>query len=548
MLWDILFILCSVILSVYCEFSKVHISPKSGSYVSITTKTNISSYVWPYPIKMTCTDNAYYILRNEMHFALMSPGEFPNSHPILSNAFNEYYHIIHDLTKQIPDSFIQKSKFEVELGFIQLNVTLDIDDASLTFDTKEDYNLSVGYPASTLMATNVYGALRGIETFSQLILEYSDNQLYVHECDVNDAPYFKHRGILYDTSRHFLPVPLLKTHLDVMAWNKFNIFHWHIVDMQAFPYVSDMFPDMSAKGAYSSRHTYSKSDVQEVITHANMHGIRVMVEFDTPGHTDSWGKGQPGLLTPCYTDDKPDGTYGPINAISDVTWPFLTGLFKEIVSEFKYQYIHLGGDEVNFDCWKSNPYIQQWMKESNYTDYAMFEQFYMNKLIELVEQLGKSYVVWQEVFDNGNKIKQDTIIHVWKDSHNWEEEMNNVTAAGYHALLSSCWYINLISHTPDYETYFRCDPEKFGGTNLQEILVLGGEATIWAELVDGTNSLSRVWPRASPIAERLWTGSSTIDISNDELYDRLHKHRCRLLNRGIPAEPLGPGYCTYPWE
>ncbi|KAI6649480.1 Beta-hexosaminidase subunit alpha-like [Oopsacas minuta] len=515
--------------------------------ISISTKANISSYVWPYPTSIKCSDRAFLIANKEMHFALMEPGLFPNAHPILFQAFDEYHHIILNLTKQIPDSFTQISNSHFKLEFIQLNVTLKNDDVTLTYETKEDYVLSVDYPASTLTATTVYGALRGLETFSQLILEYNDSQLYLHQCVITDAPYFKHRGILYDTSRHYLPVSLLKKHLDVMAWNKFNVFHWHIVDIQSFPYTSTMFPDLSDKGAYSPRHVYSKSDIHDVITYANMHGIRVMVEFDTPGHTASWGKGQPDLLTTCYQDDKPDGTYGPINAISDTTWPFLTALFKEIVTDFKYQYIHLGGDEVRFDCWKSNPSIQKWMKDMNYTDYAMFEQYYMSKLIELIEQLDKSYIVWQEVFDNGNKLKEDTIIHVWKGGALWTIEMRKITAAGYHTLLSSCWYLDLISIKPDYYRYFRCNPLDFGGTTAQQSLVMGGEAAIWSELVDGTNSLSRTWPRAGPTAERLWTGSSTIGISDDEIYDRLKKHRCRLLNRGIPAEPLGPGYCTYPW-
>ena len=242
-----------------------------------------------------------------------------------------------------------------------------------------------------------------------------------------------------------------------------------------------------------------------------------MVEFDTPGHTAAWGKGAPGLLTPCYTDGERDGTYGPINAISNVTWPFLSALFAEIVGDFRDQYIHLGGDEVGFSCWASNPRIQEWMEERGYTNYARFEEFYIGKLLQLVERLNRSYVVWQEVFDNGNKIKDDTIIHVWKGGKSCASEMNKATKAGYHALLSSCWYLDRISLSPDYFDYFRCDPLNFGGTKEQQELVMGGEAAIWGELVDGTNSLSRTWPRAAAAGERLWSGASTVNTSNSEV-------------------------------
>ena len=541
----VFFILFASTCSFASDFHKIH---KELFYDFQTNVINISSYVWPFPSKIQCEDNAYLIQNNVMHYALMEPSSFPNAGKILKPIFEEYYMIILNLTKQIPDSLApDSSQQDPELEFIQLNVTLRSDDVSLSFDTKEDYELSVAYPASTLTASTVYGAMRGLETFSQLILAYSDDKLYLHQCEISDSPFFQHRGILYDTSRHFLPVSLLKKHIQIMSWNKFNVFHWHIVDIQSFPYVSHTFPDLSGKGAYSPRHTYSKADVQEVIQYANQRGVRVMAEFDTPGHTGSWGKGAPGLLTPCYTKGKPDGTYGPINAISNVTWPFLSALFTEIVGDFKDQYIHLGGDEVSFSCWASNPDIQQWMEDRGFTNYARFETFYMSKLLQLMEELNKSYVVWQEVFDNGNKIKDDTIIHVWKGGSSWGKEMKNVTKAGYRTLLSSCWYLNYISVSPDYYGFFRCDPLNFGGTREQQELVIGGEAAVWGEMVDGTNSLSRTWPRAAPTAERLWSGPRTVNISNAEVYDRLHKHRCRLLNRDVPAEPLGPGHCSYPW-
>ena len=540
MLLQMLFILSSLLfMLLLSKFSELDID--KSTVPSKTTVENISSYVWPYPTEIQCSDSAYFIPNNNVTFVLMDSDQFFSAFPIISDAFKEYYSIIINLTNQIPDSPTDK------VGNIKLNVTLASDDVSLTFNTAENYNLIINYPVSSLTADTVYGALRGLETFSQLILAYEDSELFLHQCNITDVPFFRHRGILYDTSRHYLPVSVLKQHLDVMAWNKFNVFYWHIVDLQAFPYVSEEFPELSAKGAYSYRHTYNKSQVQEVISHANKRGIRVMAEFDTPGHTDSWGKGQPGLLTTCYNNGKPDGNFGPINAISNVTWPFLGTLFKEIVGDFKDQFIHLGGDEVSFSCWQSNPDIQEWMQERNYSNYARFEEYYIGKLLELVQQLGKSYVVWQEVFDNGNKIKEDTIIHVWKGSTNWAGEMRSVTKAGFHTLLSSCWYLDQISASPDYIGYFRCNPIDFSGTSEQQRLVLGGEAAIWGEWVDATNSLSRTWPRASAAAERLWTGPSTVGISNGELYDRLHKLRCRLLNRNVPAQPLGPGYCSYPW-
>lgn len=69
------------------------------------------------------------------------------------------------------------------------------------------------------------------------------------------------------------------------------------------------------------------------------------------GHTQSWGLGVPKLLTPCYHGDKLSGKYGPIDPTRQANYKFVKTLFKEVTSVFKDSYMHLGGDEVSFDCW-----------------------------------------------------------------------------------------------------------------------------------------------------------------------------------------------------
>uniref|UniRef100_A0A8C5U8E1 Beta-hexosaminidase subunit alpha n=1 Tax=Malurus cyaneus samueli TaxID=2593467 RepID=A0A8C5U8E1_9PASS len=369
-------------------------------------------------------------------------------------------------------------------------------------------------------------------------------QYYINETEIVDFPRFPHRGLLLDTSRHYLPLRAILETLDVMAYNKFNVFHWHIVDDPSFPYESSTFPELSKQGAFNAMtHVYTASDVRTVIEHARLRGIRVIPEFDTPGHTLSWGPGAPGLLTPCYLGATPSGVYGPINPIVNSTYQFVTSLFQEVSSVFPDFFLHLGGDEVDFTCWKSNPEIRAFMREMGFgEDYKKLESFYIQRLLNIVSSLGKGYIVWQEVFDNDVKLRPDTIIHVWKENGMlYLNEMANVTRAGYQALLSAPWYLNRISYGQDWIEAYKVEPLNFPGSPEQKALVMGGEACMWGEYVDVTNLTPRLWPRAGAVAERLWSNETVGNV--EDAYARLAEFRCTLLRRGVQAQPLFIGYC-----
>ncbi|XP_042731114.1 beta-hexosaminidase subunit beta [Lagopus leucura] len=409
--------------------------------------------------------------------------------------------------------------------------------------SNEAYHLTVSEPVAILKADEVWGALRGLETFSQLVHEDEYGSFLINESEIYDFPRFAHRGILLDTSRHYLPLKSILTNLDAMAFNKFNVLHWHIVDDQSFPYQSISFPELSNKGAYSYNHVYTPTDVRLVIEYARLRGIRVIPEFDTPGHTQSWGKGQKDLLTPCYSGEQPSGSFGPVNPILNSTYDFMATLFREISGVFPDAYIHLGGDEVSFDCWKSNPEVKDFMKKQGFgIDYAKLESYYVQKILDIVSSYNKGYMIWQEVFDNNAELKPDTVVEVWM-SNNYAHELSRVTKAGFTAILAAPWYLDYISYGQDWTKYYRVEPLNFPGSEKQKRLLIGGEACLWGEYVDATNLTPRLWPRASAVGERLWSSKNVTNLQ--DAYRRLSNHRCRMLSRGIAAEPLFVGYCPH---
>ncbi|XP_032625314.1 beta-hexosaminidase subunit alpha isoform X2 [Chelonoidis abingdonii] len=426
---------------------------------------------------------------------------------VLDQAFARYWRLLRYAGPRAPEDTRPWEPLCTEL---LVSVSTPRCDGFPDMDSVESYKLSTSEDFSLLSSESVWGALRGLETFSQLIWRDEDGTFYLNKTDIVDFPRFAHRGLLLDTSRHYLPLRAI----------------------------------LETLGAYNpATHVYTLNDVKLVIEYARLRGIRVISEFDTPGHTLSWGPGAPGLLTPCYAGSIPSGAYGPVNPILNTTYQFMTELFREVSTVFPDFYLHLGGDEVDFTCWRSNPKIQAFMQWMGFgQDYAKLESFYIQRLLNIVSSYGKGYVVWQEVFDNGVKVKPDTIIHVWRENAGpYQQEVARVTKAGYRALLSAPWYLNRISYGQDWQAAYQVEPLEFEGSPEQKALVIGGEACMWGEFVDVTNLTPRLWPRAGAIAERLWSNKTVRDLQ--DAYIRLADFRCTLLRRGIPAQPLFTGYC-----
>ncbi|KAK8382855.1 hypothetical protein O3P69_011424 [Scylla paramamosain] len=506
--------------------------------------------IWPRP-QFADISNAKHLVIHPDTFMFVVVGYTCD---IVEEATKRYMNILSKSTssqREAGEALEGGSGIHGVLGHLNVNLLAECEDFPYQ-GMDEYYELKVATPdapgEASLTAYSVWGIVRGLETFSQLV-QSDSSSLKIMSAEIMDFPRFSYRGLMLDTSRHFLPRAKIQETLDLMAMNKFNVFHWHIVDDQSFPYVSTAFPDLSLLGAYTPRHVYTVDDVADVIEYARLRGIRVVPEFDTPGHTRSWGPGQPCLLTECYKGSDPDGTFGPIDPSHSANYDFLDAFFWEVTSRFPDLYIHLGADEVSFDCWKSNPHISDFMEQLGISgDYKKLEEYYITKLFDIIQNYptNNRYLVWQDVFDKGVSLPNSTVVQVWQDGDYPEDfmaEIDAVTSEGFFTILSSCWYLNLDTFGSDWFDYYSCEPHDFEGSEAQKQLVLGGEACVWTEYEDRTNLIPRTWPRAALVAEKLWSAASDT-VSTEGVPSRLDEHRCRLLARGYDVEPLLPSYCS----
>ncbi|XP_004070040.1 beta-hexosaminidase subunit alpha isoform X1 [Oryzias latipes] len=501
--------------------------------------------VWPLPHALTSSVEQYPLNPQTFAFDYGKHSATQQGCSLLDAAFRRYFLLI------FPDYTAENGQLEVAANnSFSLYISTDHNDCENypNDDSSERYNLSVSAGQASLNAATVWGILRGLETFSQLVYQDDLGSYFVNETFIEDFPRFQFRGVLLDTSRHYLPVHAILKTLDAMSYSKFNVFHWHIVDDPSFPYQSRSFPELSKKGAFHpATHIYTQSDVRRVISYARMRGIRVLPEFDSPGHTGSWGKGQSHLLTPCYKGGAPSGTFGPVNPALQSTYQFMASFFKEVTSVFPDSYIHLGGDEVDFSCWRSNPHVRAFMQKMGFGgDFPKLEAFYIENIVNITSANNKTSIVWQDVFDYHERRSALSVVEVWKHGC-YLCKVRQVTKAGLRVILASPWYLDLPGPTHNWARYYTVWPLAFPGSEKQKRLVIGGEVCMWGEYVDATNLFPKLWPRASAAAERLWSDEKQTS-SVEKAFPRLEDFRCKLLRRGIQAGPLNVGHCKHEYQ
>jgi hexosaminidase len=376
----------------------------------------------------------------------------------------------------------------------------------------ESYRLEITDKQARLLAPTVVGALRGMETFLQ-VLQGDRDGYYLPVIEIQDQPRFPWRGLLIDVGRHYQPMEVLKRNLDAMAAVKLNVLHWHLSEDQGFRVESKKFPKLHLMG--SDGLYYTQDQIREIIAYATDRGIRVMPEFDIPGHATSWLVGYPelGSAPGPYKIERGAGIFEPaLDPTREQTYKFLDVFFAEMASLFPDAYMHIGGDENEGKQWDRNPQIQAFMKEKGIKDNQALQAYFNRRVLKILQKHGKKMIGWEEILHPD--VPTDAVIHSWRGAASLAEAVKK----GYKGILSAGYYIDLIFPASQHYVVDPI-PENTNLTPEEAKRILGGEATMWSEWVSPETIDSRIWPRTAAIAERLWSPRTVTDV--DDMYRRL---------------------------
>ncbi|NHO33171.1 family 20 glycosylhydrolase [Acetobacter sp. LMG 1636] len=458
---------------------------------------------------------------------------------------------------------------------IPVHIHASKDSGALTVDAKEGYSLAVSPTGVVLTADGPDGVVHGFATLLQLIGPGASGPQFAL-ADITDSPRFPWRGLMIDVSRHFMSVETIKRQLDAMELTKLNVMHWHLSDGTGFRVESKRFPKLQTTGGHHQ--FYTQAQIRDVIAYAGDRGIRIVPEFDIPGHTLSILEAYPELAAQqpvpfsknwkqtCDVTTGGDTTtasckkvFNYNNAAIDPSNPEVLNFARELYAEmgrlFPDRYFHSGGDEVVPSQWTGNPKIAAYMKSHGYADAPAMQAAFTAQVQKVLAQQGKIMMGWDEVSEA--PIPKEVVVETWRGSK-W---IGSATRAGHPVVVSAGYYLDLLTpssthykidpldvkavglsaadtararkHSAALADAFSLDPDAPPLDDAQKHLVLGGEAPLWSELVSDQMADARLWPRSAAIAERYWSPETVRDVADME--SRLPAIQQELETTGLQA-------------
>jgi hexosaminidase len=511
--------------------------------------------VWPLPANATYTTNTH-LNPAQFAFALSPAGD-----PFLAVLASRYRDLIFFANATAPSS--PPSTLLTTLSVTVLNTSSYVPQAS----TDESYTLTFASDGSSaaITAATVFGARHGLETFSQLVqFDRVAGAYSVSGLNVVDAPRYPWRGLLVDSSRHWLTPNHLLNVLDGLAFSKLNFLQvgfgidWSwTVESLAYPNLTQV--SYGPKGT----HVYSRDTVRWLVQEAAYRGVRLVPYFEVVGH-DALGYAVPELM---FCNGK-NGSGLP-HPLHNETWDFFDALWADYKLIFPEEYMNVGGDEFDDSCWQNDTEIDAWLAGIGHPgDLSYIVAHYFTQMMASLRRAGFKPIFFAEAFGalNGTGVDltgTDVVFDAW-DEGTPGSAAPIIQAPGTQVIVSSYCFLcptnscpdNLPGGlTPNWDSNMQCELQNTtlfppaAWPYLDKIV--GGHPSRWGEQTDGTNLWTVTWPAVMGAAEKLW---SPLLLTNGSYYGSRQEvfafTRCQGITRGLPIQPTSAycWSCDFEWE
>ena len=384
-------------------------------------------------------------------------------------------------------------------------------------ETGRDYGL-------TLLAQIAFGAHSNPGSFK-----------YPATGRVEDAPRFSWRGTHLDVSRHFRGPEDIRRLLDILAWGRMNVFQWHLTDDEGWRVEIKAYPELTSSGArrgpgclqvpqlgFASevyQGFYSQDEIREIVAHAASLNIDILPEIDIPGHCTAVLTTYPNLADQAESPESYHSIQGyPNNALNPAmaeTYEFLRRVFSEIATLFPFEFVHIGGDEVDTKSWLRSPKVLRLMEEHALSDTMEVQAYFMGQVRTILKKLGRKLAGWDEVSHGGGIDPEGVLLMAWQK----QEVTKDLIDEGYEVICTpgqnyymdmvqgACWMEPGASWagTSRPEATYGYEPSA-GIPEDRQRLLRGVQACIWCEHMTSNEIFNHmVFPRLYAVAEAGWT-------------------------------------------
>ncbi|MDG1159845.1 MAG: family 20 glycosylhydrolase [Flavobacteriales bacterium] len=425
-----------------------------------------------------------------------------------------------------------------------MSIELELKD----YGPEEKYKLSITETGIKVSSAHRVGLFYGIQTLIQLIDGNlsSGNQLFIPLLEIDDQPGFAHRGVLLDCCRHFMSVEKVKKVIELIAYHKMNVLHWHLTEDQGWRIEIDAYPKLTQVGAWRTESDgtihggfYSKEEIREIVKFAAAHHVEVIPEIELPGHSSAAIAAYPWLS--CSGKNiKVVNEWGVFQDIycagSDTTFAFIQTVLDEVVELFPSPFIHIGGDEAPKTSWENCSRCQNRIEHEELHDEHELQSYFIQRVSNYLSHKGKTIIGWDEILDGG--LPKGAVVQSWRGM----EGGVKACELGSPAIMSptSHAYFDYPVSTTSLEKVYAFNPIPENLPEDQMELILGGECNLWTEHIPEERLEVMMFPRLCAMAEVLWTNTENIDYKSFESRMITHYKRLEALdvNYGFPSLPI----------